>query len=98
MEPQTTAPTVNESYGTMLDECVEDMISILSVEMVQEYSKNEAFENKSADIWLRTPGHNMESAAYLTADGNLILYGNDVTDQSLSVCPIIIVDYTKLES
>ena len=36
-------------------------------------------------MWLRTPGHDMQCAAYMTSAGNVLLYGNDVTDDSLSV-------------
>ena len=38
----------------------------------------------------------MGSAAYMTAKGNIILYGNDVADDNLSACPVILVDYTAL--
>ncbi len=98
MEPITTAPTVNQEYGTKLDESVEDMITILSAEMVQAYIDDEVFTKPSVDMWLRTPGHDMTSAAYMTSKGNVMLYGDAVTDDSLSVCPMITVDYTKLES
>ncbi len=98
MEPQTTEPTVNQEYGTKLDESSEDLITILSTEMAAACRKDKVFRKPGVDMWLRTPGHDMASAAYVTAKGNVMLYGNDVTDDSLSVCPLIIVDYTKLES
>ena len=98
METQSSDPTVNGEYGTKQEESVEDLISILSAEQVQAYKEDEVFKSPSVDMWLRTPGHDMYSMAYMTSKGNMMLYGNDVTDDSLSVCPLIVVDYTKLES
>ncbi len=98
MEPQAIGATSNEQYGTALSEDAEDRITILSVEQAQSYLEDDVFKKPSVDMWMRTPGHDMESAAYMTSDGNVILYGNDVTDDSLSACPFIVVDYTKLES
>ena len=78
-------------------ETVEDKISILSVEQAQELLEEGVFKTPSVDMWMRTPGADMHSAVYMTSKGNVILYGNDVTDDSLSVCPLITVDYSKLE-
>ena len=98
MEMQSVAPTSNEAYGTGLDEHVQDKLTILSVEQVGELLADKVFTKPSVDMWLRTPGHDMQCAAYMTSAGNVLLYGNDVTDDSLSVCPLIVVDYTKLEN
>ena len=98
MEVQSVAPTSNEAYGTSLEETAQDKLTILSVEQVEDLLADEVFTKPSVDMWLRTPGHDMQCAAYMTSAGNVILYGNDVTDDSLSVCPLIVVDYTKLES
>ena len=78
-------------------EAVEDKITILSVEQAQELLEEGVFKTPSVDMWMRTPGADMHSAVYMTSKGNVILYGNDVTDDSLSVCPLITVDYSKLE-
>ena len=97
MVVQTSDPTENAQYGTKLEESVEDLVSILSVEQAQAYQEDGIFKSTSADMWLRTPGHDLSSAAYMTSNGNVIFYGNDVKDDSLSVCPLILVDCTKLE-
>ena len=98
MVPQNSEPTQNAQYGTKQEETVEDLVSILSAEQVQAYLEDGVMKTPSVDMWLRTPGHDLHSAAYMTSKGNIILYGNDVTDDSLSVCPMIVVDYTKMES
>ena len=97
MVAQTPGPTENVQYGTKLEESVEDLVSILSVEQAQAYQEKGILNSTSADMWLRTPGHDMGSASYMTSNGNIILYGNDVKDDSLSVCPLILVDSAKLE-
>ena len=97
MVAQTSGPTKNEQYGTKIEESVEDLLSLLSVEQAQTYQEDGLLKSTSADMWLRTPGHDMHSAAYMTANGNVILYGNDVLDDSLSVCPLILVDYSLLQ-
>ena len=97
MVAQTPGPTENVQYGTKLEESVEDLVSILSVEQAQAYQEKGILKSTSADMWLRTPGHDMGSASYMTSNGNIILYGNDVKDDSLSVCPLILVDSAKLE-
>ncbi len=97
MVAQTSGPTKNEQYGTKIEESVEDLLSLLSVEQAQTYQEDGLLKSTSADMWLRTPGHDMRSAAYMTANGNVILYGNDVLDDSLSVCPLILVDYSLLQ-
>lgn len=98
IQPQTQNPTSNETYGTGSDETTEDRISILSLEQAQSLMEQGTFTKPSVDMWLRTPGHDMHTAAYLTSSGTVIHYGNDVTDDSLSVCPLIVVDYEKLGS
>jgi hypothetical protein len=94
--PQTSAPSENGQFGTKSGKETEDRISILSLEQIQDYTEKGVFWKPSVDMWIRTPGHDMGSAAYMTAKGNVILYGNDVADESLSACPVILVDYTAL--
>lgn len=98
MELQTSGPSENVQFGTRLEDEVQDRISILSVEQVEAYRKDGIFQKPSVDMWMRTPGHDMKTASYMTAKGSMILYGNEVTDTSLSVCPVIVVDYRKLAS
>ena len=54
------------------------------------------FEKPGVDMWLSTPGHDLESAAYLTRDGVVMYYGDDVADDSLSACPVVTVDLKAL--
>ena len=98
MELQDSEPTSNEQYGTKQEEKAQDKISILSVEQAKACMDGKVFKGPSVDMWLRTPGHDMKSAAYMTSKGIVMFYGNDVADDSLSVCPLIIVDYTKLDA
>ena len=94
--PQTSAPSENGQFGTKSGKETEDRISILSLEQIQDYTEKGVFRKPSVDMWIRTPGHDMGSAAYMTAKGNIILYGNDVADDNLSACPVILVDCTAL--
>ena len=95
-ESETQSLSADQPPGSS-GEAVEDKITILSVEQAQELLEEGVFKTPSVDMWMRTPGADMHSAVYMTSKGNVILYGNDVTDDSLSVCPLITVDYSKLE-
>ena len=95
-ESETQSLSGDQPPGSF-GEAVEDKITILSVEQAQELLEEGVFKTPSVDMWMRTPGADMHSAVYMTSKGNVILYGNDVTDDSLSVCPLITVDYSKLE-
>ena len=89
-------PADNPKYATDGGEKTQDLIRIMEAGEVNAYP--EVFSAPSADMWLCTPGHSESAAAYMTAEGNVILYGNDTSDDSLSACPLITVDDSKLEN
>ena len=95
---QESGSSLNPKYGTALKDKTKDIITILSVEEMQSYIDGDILKTPGVDMWMRTPGRDLESAVYMTAKGNLVLYGDDVTDANLSVCPVIVLDYSKLEN
>ncbi len=89
-----TVPGKNEDYGRDGGTAVHDLIRILSLEEAEKYQK--IFEKPNADMWLCTPGHSMETAAYMTKSGIIMPYGMDVASDRLSACPVILVDVRQL--
>jgi hypothetical protein len=94
MLPMDTVPGSNGIYGTDGGAETTDLIRLLSLEEAENYQK--IFEKPNQDTWLCTPGHDGTSAAYMTKSGVLMPYGNDVRSESLSVCPVILVDADRL--
>ena len=74
----------------------EDWIRIPDSEEAEAYLEKGLFSGPGADVWLCSPGHGEGTASFLTKNGEMIEYGNDVTDDSLSVLAMICVDYSKL--
>ena len=89
-------PSENRKYGTDGGPETEDLIRIPDSEEAEEFLKKKLFSGPGADVWLCSPGHGEGTASFLTKNGELIEYGNDVTDDSLSVLALICVDYSKL--
>jgi hypothetical protein len=96
MLPMNTVPGTNAIYGTDGGEETEDLIRLLSLEEAADYRK--IFEKPNQDTWLCTPGHDRTAAACMTKSGILVPYGNDVRSESLSVCPVVLVDADKLSA
>ena len=91
-----TVPGTNAIYGTDGGEETEDLIRLLSLEEAADYRK--IFAKPNQDTWLCTPGHDRTAAACMTKSGILVPYGNDVRSESLSVCPVVLVDADKLSA
>lgn len=86
---QTCEPDRNEEYGTAYTESTEDYITILSAQETEKYA--EVISSLSHNWWLRTPGNDMSSAAYYTAKGEVMYYGNRVDEAEMTVRPVITV-------
>ena len=73
-----------------------DKIRIMSAAEALSYVDSDIHKSLGSDTWLTDSGHDQTAAQFMTTDGLIMAYGDDVTDDSLSVCPVIEVDYSKL--
>lgn len=88
-------PCGNDHYEvSSSSEALTDKVRIFDLEDLEKFG--DVFENPGVDIWLAVPGHNLESAVYMTKSGAVMYYGDDVSDDSLSACPVITVDLERL--
>ena len=92
MQLQACEPDRNEEYGTAYTESTEEYITILSAKETEKYA--EVISTLSHNWWLRTPGNDMSSAAYYTAKGEVMYYGNRVDEAGMTVRPVITVSIT----
>lgn len=89
-------PSGNADYGVKGDTRVlKDKIRILDMAEVEEYA--DVLGKPGVDMWLSTQGYDAASAVYMTKTGMLMSYGNDVTDDGLSACPVVTVDVQLLK-
>ena len=87
----TYTPSGNDFYGVSApSEPLTDKVRIFDLEDLKTYS--DVFEKPAVDMWLAAPGHDLSSAVYQSKSGTVMMYGDDVTDMNLSVCPVITVD------
>lgn len=75
----------NDVYGTDAGENTQDYLFLLSVKEAAEYAS--LLPDFKSNSWLRTPGGNQSSAAFLSADGSVMDYGYDVTSMDMGVRP-----------
>ena len=93
----TYTPSGNDLYGVFSSSNpLTDKVRIFDLEDLKTYS--DVFKKPAVDMWLAAPGHELSSAAYQSSAGIVMLYGDDVTDMNLSVCPVITVDLDVLKS
>ena len=94
MESMAVVPSDNPKYGTKGGSETADKIRIPDIRDLERYPAITA--NLGTAAWLCTPGHDGSSACYVTQDGMVMLYGDDVRDTELSVCPVIRVSTDRL--
>ena len=95
MVKQSRIPASNPVYGTDGGKETEDLIRIPDTAQIRQYLEGGLFTDAGADIWLCTPGHDLGSASFLTKEGRIVDYGDDVTD-TLNILAVIVVDHTAL--
>ena len=93
MQLQVCEADRNEEYGTAYTETTEEYITILSAEETEKYA--DVISTLSHNWWLRTPGNDMSSAAYYTAKGEVMYYGNRVDEDGMTVRPVITVSLSE---
>ncbi len=86
-------PSSNEAYGTNGGNAVTDLIRIPDIDMMQEYLRKEYYSTCGSDVWLCSPGQTGSAAAFVTRSGLIMEYGDDVTDASMGILPVVKVDY-----
>lgn len=91
---QTCAPSENEEYQTAYSDETQDYLTILSAEEASGYM--EQLRTLSNDCWLRTPGHDLTAAAFITGRHVIHYYGMNVSEQEMTVRPVIEVDFADL--
>ena len=84
----------NREYGTAYTEETQDMVTILSAAEAESYAK--LLKGRDHDSWLRIPGHDLQTAAYLSGDGIVRFYGTDVRDAQMQVYPVIQADFSEI--
>lgn len=76
----------NPVYNTDGGNDTEDTIFLLSISEAVKYQ--ELFPKFKSNSWLRTPGNNSSSAAFLSVNGSAMEYGYDVTGEDIKVRPV----------
>lgn len=77
----------NKVYGTEGGNDTKDYIFLLSIEEGEKY--NSLFPKFKNNSWLRSPGNNQNSAAFLSVNGSVMDYGYEVTSEELTVRPVL---------
>lgn len=85
MEPFVRPASENNVYGTAWKAETEDYLAPPGMDEIGIYADT---LDQEGDCWLRTPGHDLNTAAYVTGSGRVISYGVPA-DQALSVRPVI---------
>lgn len=89
---QTSDASANAEYGTAYPDPAEDYLTLLSVEEINSGIYAQSIDELGHDYWLRTPGHSLECAAFVTAEHTVRGYGVPVTDEQMMVRPVILVE------
>ena len=77
--------SVNEMYGTAYEDSTMDYLAPPSAQEMEEYAETAGTEG---DCWLRSPGNDLTTAAFITSAGVVRYYGMPV-DTMLTVRPVI---------
>jgi hypothetical protein len=85
--PTKVVNSNNPTYGTAGGNDTTDKAFLLSMEEVQKYRL--AFPEFKSNSWLRSPGNNQRSAAFLSIDGTVMSYGYDTTSKDFTIRPVL---------
>ncbi len=93
---QTVETSENKKYETVYEGGQQDYITLPSAAEMLAYQRHAG--SLKLDCWLRTPGHDSETVAYLSAGrGDVMYYGYPSDSAQLSVCPVIQIDRKTLK-
>jgi tetratricopeptide (TPR) repeat protein len=77
----------NATYGTDGGNDTQDLIYIMDIQEAEQYKTY--FPEFKSSSWLRSPGNNQSSAAFLSASGSVMDYGYDTTSEEFTVRPVL---------
>ena len=81
--------SANEAYGTAYDEETSDLLAPPSLQELEAWAEE---AGNAGDCYLRTPGHDLTTVAYITSGGQVMPYGVPA-DTALCVRPVIRVAF-----
>ncbi|MDO4475398.1 MAG: DUF6273 domain-containing protein [Lachnospiraceae bacterium] len=94
--PVVTETTQNEQYGTQEKGGCEDHLTLLSAQQAEDYA--DILKSLGLNYWLRTPGHEDGTEAFVSAGRHqAMLYGYPTDSQELSVRAVIRIDCAGLK-
>ena len=88
--PTSVKNEKNSFYGTDGGNDTQDYIYLLSIEEISRY--NELIPNSKHDSWLRSPGNQQNTAAFLSTDGIAMVYGYEATSEDFKLMPVMWFD------
>lgn len=87
---QTQVKTdANSVYGTKGSEVSDDNIFLLDEKEAKQYGDLLSVSGKQTEWWLRTPGKEADSAAFVSAQGKVMYAGYTVNSKDIAVRPAI---------
>lgn len=87
---QTQVKTdANSVYGTKGSEVSDDNIFLLDEKEAKQYGDLLSASGKQTEWWLRTPGKEADSAAFVSAQGKVMYAGYTVNSKDIAVRPAI---------
>ena len=87
--PLARSASENKTYGTAYTRETEDCLAVPSAQELEKY-KDAA--GSGGDCWLRTPGHDVSCAAFVTGENVVRDYGMPA-DTLLAVRPVMLVSF-----
>ena len=85
----TREASQNEAYGTAYEEETSDLLAPPSVQELEAWAEE---AGNAGDCYLRTPGHDLTTVAFITSGGRVMSYGVPA-DTALCVRPVIRVAF-----
>jgi len=79
----------NSAYGTQGGKVTNDRVFLLDEGEAAQYKALLASDNNQKAWWLRTPGKNAESAAFVSAEGDIMHYGYAADTKEMAVRPAV---------
>jgi len=77
----------NSTYATEAGTDTQDYVFLLSIDEAKKYQ--ELFPKFKSNSWLRSPGSNQYSAAFLSVEGTIMDYGYAVNSEELKLRPAL---------
>lgn len=79
----------NSAYGALGGSVTNDRVFLLDEAEAEQYKELLTLDENQKSWWLRTPGKNAESAAFVSAEGNIMHYGYAADSKEMAVRPAV---------